>query len=610
MQGVEDLSVVIERGEIRFHLSARKGASLLNVLRSKGIPFDAPCGGEGRCGRCLVRVEGELSPPTQREKASIEEGMIARGWRLACQATIEGPVKVFLPFSMREDNVKTSIGSSCYPIDYRKACLSLCWGEVRQFDDVVEYLSSKVPQGTFLERESLPDLLRDLSCWWKPGEDLDITLVFRKEACFCIEQGNTLGIGILAACDIGTTTISAAICDAFTGKTLGKAILPNPQGPWGSDIVSRMSHALSAEEKFEKLRDCLREGVREALLAAAKNGAVDLKFCYELNLVGNPVMQHFFMGFKPIMLSRSPFIPLARTFLQVPTETIGAGLPKGARIHFLPSAGGFVGADLIGVLLSTDIEIEKKPSIVMDLGTNGEIALLTSEGIVACSTAAGPAFEGGNISSGTLAIQGAIDRVFVKDGQFYFNTIGNGEPIGICGSGIIEAVSWMLEIGLLSASGRLRKPEEVQESVLRERVVRIPDQGLSFVLYKGKEITIGISQNDIRELQLAKGAMRVGLEILLEACNITWDQIEACYLAGTFGNSVSPSSLSKIGLFPETLLPRVKCLGNAALNGAFTLSGRDRDWERATRFARSIRTINLESWPNFQDRFISSLAFA
>jgi uncharacterized 2Fe-2S/4Fe-4S cluster protein (DUF4445 family) len=605
-------SVEVQKGGGNFSLSVFAGSSILQILRSNNLGFNAPCGGLGRCGRCLVQATGKLSPASRKEIQKLGEEHFRSGWRLACRCRIFGPAKVIIPEDAEGNKGKAD---SCYSIfsenasGYMKKTIELRWKEMKGHTDVFSYLSSKFSETVTISSSSFLKAMQTFSNNWEEGADTIATLVLREGKCIGIEEGETNGKGYLAACDIGTTTIMALIRDAFTGKIVGSASIPNPQATWGSDVVTRISHALLTVSTFKKLRDSLHKGVAEALKKAAKSGGVNFSYCYELNLVGNSVLQHLFFGLKPTVLSRFPFIPFIRSSLEVPAAFLSLSFPYFAKLRFLPLAGGFVGADLVGAILFILREKnEKKPFIVLDLGTNGEIALIHGAEIYACSTAAGPAFEGGNISCGMLAVPGAIDRVDFKENSLVSHVIGERAAIGICGSGLIDTVAALLNADIMDFSGRIKKPEEIASQPL-SKYVFLQSGGRAFRLQAEGDVEITISQKDIRELQLAKGAIRLGMEILMEACGVRWDEIGAIFLAGAFGNSISPTSLSRIRLFPEEVVTKIHFVGNAALNGALLLAGHEEGWVKAEQLADSIKCINLESWLGFEERFASTLSF-
>ncbi|MGA2963570.1 MAG: ASKHA domain-containing protein, partial [Candidatus Korobacteraceae bacterium] len=471
-----------------------RGTALQTILAMHGVEF--PCGGSSNCGGCRVQViEGRLKP-TAEDKALFSEEELAVGWRLACRACAEGPLKL------------------------------------------------KVDQWT------MPILADNES------------------------PSGARRKGLAMAIDLGTTTIVAQLLDLESGKLLGLRSALNPQAAHGADLISRVRFALDSDVLTSLIREFL--GVMVHDLATGREDEI-----VEVVLVGNAVMHHLFCGLDVKPLSHAPFESPNNDEQRFTSNKLKWKLPGSSRIRFLPSIGAFVGSDILAGIVAVRLGSGRSLRALIDLGTNGEIALGNEQRILCASTAAGTAFEAGSITMGMRAATGAISRVFVDNAKLRCSVIGNAEPRGICGSGLVDAVAAGLDTGAILPNGRLANGAR-----------EFPITG-----------DVRLSQHDIRQLQLAKGAIATGLRILLKRWGAGINDIAAVYLSGAFGNYVRPESAVRIGLL-ETPLNRLVASGNTALRGAKFLIGEDR-----YSALDIIEHVSLASDPQFQNTFIASLAF-
>jgi uncharacterized 2Fe-2S/4Fe-4S cluster protein (DUF4445 family) len=392
--------------------------------------------------------------------------------------------------------------------------------------------------------------------------------------------------GFAAAVDLGTTTVVAQIVDLQSGHVLASHSARNPQAAYGSDIMSRVHHALEQAEPA-KLTELIRREVGRILdqaIATAGIGAAPLE---SVVLVGNTVMHHLFCGLDVAPLARLPYEPENGKLQELRVRELGWSIGEGTQVHFLPCLGGFVGSDVLAGVLATRMHESDVLTALVDLGTNGEIVVGTRERLMCTSTAAGPAFEAGCIERGMQAAMGAIDQVRVVDGEIRCHAVGGGEVRGICGSGLVDAVAAGLELGRIEPGGRLAEGRERLE--------------LSGGVY--------LTQADIRQLQLAKGAIAAGLEILLGRLGARPDQLQRVYLAGAFGNYVNRSSAQRIGLipFPEE---RFEAIGNSALLGAkLMLFESDREARELSELRARVEHVSLAADASFQDVFVRRTRF-
>ena len=595
-------------------LPVYKESNLLKALRRGGFYVEAPCGGLGICGKCKVKVSGKTSAPDDAEANYLGEARIRRGWRLACRTLVLGDVEVHLTDGEIQGERKTASfalpGAARQKVcpDTERFNLSLSWEEVGSKKSLEESLRKKLslcagrPIDQLQRRE-----LASFVCDAEPGKLLEGIFTVRGNEVVSIRRGACRPPLLGAVCDIGTTTLVCYLLDLDTGEQLGAVSGRNPQAPFGSDVISRITHALEDSDAFEGMVSSVRKGISALLERLAREVGVRLEDCEEVLLVGNTCMHHLFMGIRPVTLGRLPFSPVVRTSLPERAEEIGLPVSPSARVRFLPLIGGFVGADTVGVLQAV-ASLPERTRMVLDLGTNGEIALIHGQRILVCSTAAGPAFEGGNISQGMVACPGAVNIVDWVDGDLRPQVIGGMPAKGICGSGLIDAVAILLEQGVILPTGRIQPPEKIENPHLAARV-RGDRQSRSVVIAEGDDGDVSISQKDIRELQLAKGAIRAAMSILLERAGLTWASVDECVLAGAFGNYVRPASAMKIGLIPLSMKGKVLLIGNGAGEGAkrVLLGGREA-WNVAVELAERAEHVFLEKHPAFQDLYVESMS--
>lgn len=388
---------------------------------------------------------------------------------------------------------------------------------------------------------------------------------------------------LIAAVDLGSTSIVCYLHDGKTGKQVGVQSALNPQRQFGGDVVQRASYAL--EHGAHTLSSCVRETIDTLLRElAGKIGAKETDIT-RVVMVGNSCMHHLFLEIPTDSLVLAPYEPKVKTPVTVRAVDVGLNIHPDAKLHWLANIGGFVGADTVGCILAADLEKEEKLTLMVDIGTNGEMVLGNRKiGLTACSTAAGPAFEGAKITCGMRGGTGAIDHVRIEDGKMVFHVIGDEDPVGICGSGLLDAAACMLKLGIIDDSGRLDQTYYFTDKVF-------------------------MNQKDVRELQLAKAAISAGIHILCAKQNISLMKIEQVLLAGAFGNYLDPHSACAIGLLPRELEERIIPVGNAAGAGAQIAALNEGEEKRSGEIASRVRFVELALDPNFQDVYIDELSF-
>ncbi len=430
----------------------------------------------------------------------------------------------------------------------------------------------------------------------------DIYKKYLKDA----EASRIFGVAV----DIGTTTVVAKLINMKDGKCLATQATLNPQTRYGDDVISRIAYARS-DEKLAELQKAIIDCINKLIAKLCDQASINIKQIYEMCAVGNTTMNHIFLKLPVKQLGQAPYKAYSVDAQDVPPKRLYLLMNPAGNIHTVENIAGFVGSDTTAVALATDIDSAEQMTLAIDIGTNGELILGTKHKLYAASCAAGPAFEGARISCGSRAVDGAIEAVIVNDGDIDLDVIGNCPPHSICGSGLIDAVAIMLELGIINKTGRFAEPDTIANKVPKKILQRIIEQDdqRAFVLADTDEKNVVLTQKDIREVQLAKAAIRAGIEILQKKIGLKDCAIERILLAGAFGNYIRSQSALKIGLLPEVGLERIRFVGNAALSGAqiILLSSRARDI--SLQLARKIEYVEIAHQPDFQNVFADSMAF-
>jgi uncharacterized 2Fe-2S/4Fe-4S cluster protein (DUF4445 family) len=590
----------------------REHVTALEAATAAGIPLQTPCGGQGRCGKCLVRVGGALEGPTAVEQRVLTEEQLAEGWRLACQARIAGDAEVTVPESSllaehrimvegaeREIEVRPNVAKIALQLPHPSA-------EDPQADltRVLDALGGKVrPPDRLAPLQSLPAVLRD--------SQFHVTAVAADGVLLAVEPGDTSENTYGLAVDVGTTTVVAYLCHLPSGKCVTIASDLNSQAQYGDDIISRIQVANSAGDGLAALSRAVVTVINDLVERTCREAGISEDAIYELTVVGNTCMGHLFLGVPPAGLGSLPFVQAFRSGRIVRAADLDIRVHPEALVYLVPNIGGFVGADTVGVILAGELDRSDCLRVAVDIGTNGEIVVARDGALHAASTAAGPAFEGARISQGMRAALGAIDRVQIND-DVICHVIGEVAPRGLCGSGLVDAVAEVVRLGIVTETGRMLSRQEV--SGLPEKVAgRLVGNGadVRFVLVWPDEASggegIALTGRDVRETQLAKAALYGGMELLLEELDARPDDIEELLLAGAFGNYIGRESAVGIGLIPALPADRIRSIGNAAGVGARLVLCSTEERRRAEEIARRVQHVDLSERKGFYDRFADAM---
>ncbi|SKC39633.1 ASKHA domain-containing protein [Maledivibacter halophilus] len=583
--------------------------SLLDLLAKEEIIIYSPCGGKGTCGKCKIRVKGSVNDITNEEKNFLTEDELENDIRLACRTFITGYADVYLLEGKLRNDSKSSLETlKEYKVNNKviKKYIKIHKPTLENNNSVVECINN-----------SLKDVHIDLDMLRKISKDIDysknVTITLYDNELIDMEYEDTRDKNYGVAIDIGTTTVACYLMDLNNGKQIKVSSTQNPQAVYGADVISRINYCLENEEGVEVLSKKVKKGIDELIKELSVKANIDKRHIYQCVLVGNTTMNHLFIGLNPKSLSAMPFNPVIKDVVIEKASRIGINsINSHGKIVFLSNIGGFVGSDTVGAIISADLTHDVDNSLIIDLGTNGEIVLSTPKGRYACSTAAGPAFEGAKIKNGMQAFSGAINSVIIED-DMHYTTIDNQPAKGICGSGLIDIISEFIRIGIITEDGKIVEPHVLNNEKLSKRIIKNGRKKEVIIAYDNETYNrqiITITQKDVRELQLAKGAIKAGINILLKVAEVKFQNIDRILLAGAFGNYINKESARRIGVFPNVELDKIISLGNAAGEGAkLALCNKEILDISRREYSLATKHIEISTHPDFQDEFVSGMYF-
>ncbi|MBK5190011.1 MAG: DUF4445 domain-containing protein [Methanosarcinales archaeon] len=586
----------------------KRGVSILEAAESIDLKIESACGGQQKCGMCKVIPTGNLSKLTQDELRLLTEEEVEQGYRLACAATIQGDVTITVPVESRMREQRLQIEGIEQPVSLdpavRKYIVELPVATLEDIRTDKERILERIKEVFGLDLEIEYGVYKQLPGAIRDGEWTVSVAVWNGKRTLSVEPGvvrHAYGVAV----DVGTTKIAGYLLNLRNGEVIGKEAIVNPQIKYGEDVVSRISYATDADKNLERLQISVIDAIGQIIKDTCAEAGVETRHIYEIVVVGNTVMQHLLLGVSPKYVGRSPYCAVLGSG---DFRASDIGLKANANLHTFPVIGGFVGGDHVSAILATKMNESEEMSMLMDIGTNTEIAIGNKEDMISCSCASGPAFEGFYIKHGMRASSGAIEHVEINPETFEvrYRTIEGVRPRGLCGSGLIDLLAELLKTGVMDSAGKLN-PE-----IESNRITTNNDE-VEFVVAWERETGIDsdvvITQRDIRELQSAKAAMRAGAEILMLKKGIKEADIDVFYIAGAFGSYVEPANARIIGMYPDVDLERVKIVGNAAGSGAklALISGEER--AHAEEIAKKVRYIELAAEPKFTRCYMLSHYF-
>jgi len=584
--------------------------NLLAAARGASVEIDSNCNGTGVCGKCLVRqVTGSREHPHPDERRLLGEEILNRGVRLACLCTVSdnSSFEIIGDYEERNRILEEGLmpGFDPHPAIHKVSCKFPVPSVDDNEDDVSGIRkclgtrwSGKIPLSVL---RRLPGILRDCR--------FEATLVFSGDDLIGIEPGNTEETSFGIAIDIGTTTVVVSLFDLLSCRELATSSSINPQKSHGLDVLSRIQHAREHPDGVAQLQTMVRDCINRLIEDLCRKADIEKSAIYEASVAANPTMMHLFLGVDPSGIGRAPYVPAFTEAMNVSAAELGLSMSDFGRVYCLPSVSAYIGADIVAGVLCTELVPKNEQALFIDIGTNGEIVFQSGRGTHACSCAAGPALEGMNISCGMRASSGAIDSVTI-DGDVEIGTIDRLPAKGLCGSGVIDAVAELLKAGIVNASGRFVALNPGDPPFWKKRLLN--DNGRrKFVLSDnpGDVFTVGITQKDVRQVQLAKGAILSGILALLKQLHIAFPEIERVYVAGAFGRCIRMENFARLGVFPRELLDRIVLVGNSSKAGAALCLLSKSKREEAALIARNIQYMELSSYPDYDRLFTQCLAF-
>jgi uncharacterized 2Fe-2S/4Fe-4S cluster protein (DUF4445 family) len=594
------------------------GASLLRVAQAHGVDITATCGGRGRCTSCRIKlVRGSLSPPTINDTLQLGHDQVREGYRLACQTPLTTSLTVLVAPPLDEQAFQIlgapagAGGPAVRPdagVQKRLVHVDLPREERHQTSDVETLCRAaglRPPQVPLDVVRTLPGILRDAK-----GE---VTVATFHGEPLAVERGDTTAMAFGLAIDVGTTSVVTTLLELASGEVMGSVSSLNPQATFGADLMSRIAFAQWNPTNLRRLQSRILGLLNRQIDQVLREAGVLPQWVYKVTVVGNTCMHHVLLGIDPTYVGLAPYTAVLRHGLVLPARALHLKINSEARVCFLPIVAGFVGADAVAVTLATRLDESRELRVAVDIGTNGEIVLGTRDRLMACSAPAGPALEAAQIRHGMRGALGAIDRVWLEGSELRYHVIGEAAPQGICGSGLIDAVAAGLDAGLIDWTGliQLEAAERLPEPLAR-RLERRGEERLLVLVPRGEAAGGGeivLSQEDVRQVQLAKGAIAGGIRMLQQIRQVEDADLVELVLAGGFGNYLSIPSAVRIGLIPPLPLERIRYVGNAAALGAQLALLSEPERERAAAIAASIEHVALASHPDFQDVFVDAMNF-
>jgi uncharacterized 2Fe-2S/4Fe-4S cluster protein (DUF4445 family) len=601
----------VELQPVGRRVQVEPGVTVLEAARASGVELVSVCGGEGTCGTCRVRaVEGQLSAETAEEKYLLSATELADGWRLACQAKVWSALRLEIPpeslsapqrLQLEGQSVDFVPDPPVIAVDVVLEAPSL--HDLRaDTSRLKEALAEAGMGGTTISLRSARACSKRLRAQQWRGRaavhrQVDATgvLVSMQPA-----GGKLLGL----AMDAGTTKLAAYLVDLATGETLSRVGATNPQTAHGEDVVTRITYANTAGDAAELLHERLVEELNRMVGELCEQTGAHRDQIVDAVVVGNTAMHHLVASLPVRQLGEAPYVACVTDSVLVRAEEIGLQLGDGALLYMPPNIAGYVGADHVAMLLASGLADTEQTVLALDIGTNTEISLSHNGEIWSCSTASGPAFEGAHIHDGMRAAPGAIERVRFHQDAFQVQTIGGARPIGICGSGILDAVAQGLEAGIIDERGSLVKDHPLVSGSSNGPSCLLVPAGQT-----GHGRDIVFTRSDVNELQLAKGAIRAGTELLLEEAGIEASSLDNIVVAGAFGTYLDLESAIRVGLLVDVGRERYRQVGNAAGRGAEQLLLSRERRALADRLAKRVRYVELTTHRSFTDVFTKSLGF-
>jgi uncharacterized 2Fe-2S/4Fe-4S cluster protein (DUF4445 family) len=607
-----------ERVRLRFlpdgaEVRVPSGTPIFDAASWNGIAIDSTCGGHGTCKKCKVRIVSGDVPVGAVDPRAFTTDELREGWRLACRAGARSDLVVEVPpLQTRPKAALAGVGRHVIlRPSVQKRHLVL---EEPTLEDQRSDLQRVLDGIDDLEPVASVELLRALGGVLRRA-NFDVTAVICDEELVDVEPGDTTDRRFAIAFDLGTTTVVATLLHLESGQPAAVASMLNRQQPYGADVITRISATMMDDLALGALRERAHETLVELTAEVCAAGGVGPDEVYEMTVCGNVTMMHLALGIDPEPLSMAPFTVSTHELPPVRATEFGVQIHPRAPAFVFPSLGAYVGGDIVAGMLATGLTRDRRLRLFIDVGTNSEIALGSSERVLATAAPAGPAFEAAQIRCGMRAADGAIEGLSIRDDALELEVIGDAEPVGMCGSGLVDAVAELVHAGILDHSGRFIPDEDMAARfpALADRLTKIGEERVFVLAWRGRtgdaESSVFLSQRDVRELQFAKASIATGWSILVRELGVDAADIQQVLLAGSFGAYLKPLSAIRIGLVPRMPLPRIVSAGNVAGEGAKIAALSLRERAEAYSILREVQYVELSGRTDFNDAFIDLLSF-
>jgi len=597
-------------------LQVDPGVTILAAAHAAGVDIEATCGGRGRCTSCRVKfAAGIVPPPTIMDELQLGDALVREGYRLSCQCRVTDPITVHASPPVDDQSFQI-LGAERPSLPVRIDAgvtktlvhVSLPTEEHHQTSDLEALLA--VVGGT--PSDCAPDVIRTLPQALREHGG-EATVASFGSRILSVEPGDTHLLAFGLAVDVGTTSVVTSLMELASGEQLASVSSLNPQAVFGGDLMSRIAFAQFDAGNLRKLQTRIIGLLNQHIEQVCRDSGVLAKWIYKVAIVGNTCMHHMLLGIDPSYVGLAPYAPVMRHPLTLAARELYLKVNPEARVCLLPIVAGFVGADAVGVALATRMDESSEIRIAVDIGTNGEVLLGSREHLWGCSAPAGPALEGAQIRHGMRAALGAIDRVSFDGRDLTLHTIGEAAAQGICGSGLIDAIAVLLDASVIDWTGLIDLDHlDRLPLALAARVIKRGDERAVILAHPGEHGAtqeLLLTQDDVRQVQLCKGAIASGAAMLQRIAGVPEDKVAELMLAGGFGNYLSIASAIRIGLIPAVPESKVRYVGNAALLGAQLALLSETERQHAEQIARHIEHVSLAAHPDFQDVFVDCMNF-
>jgi uncharacterized 2Fe-2S/4Fe-4S cluster protein (DUF4445 family) len=586
------------------------GVSVFDAASWNGIAIDSTCGGHGTCKKCKVQITEGIVPISRLDIRAFSQEELKNGWRLACVARATENLAITVPpMTTRPKAATVGVGRQVILrpavqkryLELIEPTLHDQRPDIQRVTDGIDDLEVSVE---FEVLQKLPTVLRK--------NNFKVTAVIVDNLLIDIEPGDTTSSRFAVAYDLGTTTVVATLLDLNSGTPIAVKSMLNKQQPFGADVISRISATMLDETALQRLREAAQSTLNQLTDEVIQEAGISNLNVYEVAVAGNATMIQLILGVDPEPVGVAPFITATQNWPVLNAKEFGLEIHPQARAYIFPSFGAYVGGDIVAGVLASGMDRDKRVRLFIDVGTNCEIVLSDGNKIITTAAPAGPAFEAASIKCGMRAADGAIEVVKIDKDGVTLQVIGDVEPQGMCGSGLVDAVAELAKIGVLDQSGRFISQDQLEKDFpnLSNRLIILESNEKAFLLHGDKsDPLVFLTQRDVRELQFAKASIATGWRLLMEQLNLKDEDIQQVLLAGSFGSYLSPASAIQIGLVPKIPVMRIVSAGNVAGEGAKMVLLSQPERNGATTLLSEVEYVELSDRADFNDKFVIQLGF-